>query len=97
MPARRLAAEVVIEGDDAVHLGARDVQSFGDQRFRGLVDIAEFVLQRVEDRQKRPFAIKVFADALKRDFLVPGNAALIAAVLMHWLDPERRPLRVLWF
>src|SRR4029077_13611897 len=91
MPARRLAPEVVIESDDAVHLGARDVQSLGDEGLRSLLDVAEFVLQSVKNRQKRPFAIEVLANALKRDFLVPGNPAQIAGVLMHWLGPERGP------
>jgi hypothetical protein len=83
MPARRLSAEVVIEGHDAVHLGARDVQRFGDQRLGGFLDIAELLLQRVEDRQKRTFAIEAFPNALKRDILVPSNAVSIATSLMH--------------
>ncbi len=41
VPAGRLAAEVVVEGDDAVHLGARQVQRVGDQRLGFAVDVAE--------------------------------------------------------
>ena len=37
----RLAAEVVIEGDDAMDLGARQVKRLGDQRHGRIVDIAE--------------------------------------------------------
>ena len=73
MPAGRRAAEIVIEGDDAVHLGAGDVQGLGNQRFRGFVDIAELLLQGVQHRQQRTFAIKAAPDTRKRDVLVPGN------------------------
>jgi hypothetical protein len=33
----------------------------------------------------------VLANTLERDFLVPGNPLQMATVLMHWLEPERRP------
>ena len=48
-----LAAEVVIKGDDAMHFGARDIQRFRDHRLGGLVDVAECLLQGVQDRQQR--------------------------------------------
>ena len=53
MPARRLAPEIVIEGHDAVHLGARDVQRFGDHRDDGFGHVAERLLHGVQDRQRR--------------------------------------------
>ena len=53
MPAGRCAAEIVVEGDDAVHLGARQVQRLGDQRHRLAVDVAELLLDGVQDRQQR--------------------------------------------
>ena len=43
MAAGRLAAEIMVEGDDAVHLGARQVQRLGDERHRRLRHIAEGV------------------------------------------------------
>ena len=61
MAAGRLAAEVVVEGDDAVHLGARQVQRLGDERHRRLRHVAEGVLQRVQDRQQRAFAMALGA------------------------------------
>ena len=73
MPPGRSAAEVVVEGDHAVHLGAGEVQGLGDQRLGGFVDIAELLLQGVQDRQQRTFAIKAAPDTRKRDVLVPGN------------------------
>jgi hypothetical protein len=47
MAAGRFAAEVVIERDDAVHIGARKVQRFRDDRHRGFRHAAELVLRGV--------------------------------------------------
>ena len=71
-----------------MHFGARDVERFGDQRFGSFVDIAELLLQRVQDQQQRTFAIKAFPDAGQRDVLVPRDAGLLAASLMHCGHPE---------
>jgi hypothetical protein len=60
-PGRR-AAEIMIEGDDAVHLGARDVQRFGENRLGCRVDVAEFFLQGLEDGQQRAFQLTVLRD-----------------------------------
>ena len=65
MAARRRAAEVVIEGDDAVDLGAGEVERLGDQRHRRVVDVAERLLQRVQDRQERAVAIEAVPNALE--------------------------------
>ena len=92
VPARRLTAEVVIEGHNAMHFGARDVERFGDQRFGSFVDVAELLLQRVQDRQQRTFAIKAFPNAGQRDILVPGDAGLLAVSLMHCGQPGASPL-----
>ena len=73
MAAGRRAAEVVIEGDDAVHFGARDVQRLGDQRLGRFIDVAELLLQGVQDRQQRAFAIQAFPNALQRDLFIPRN------------------------
>src|SRR5262245_47159006 len=43
MAACGLPSEVVIEGDDAMHLGARDVQRLRDQRLGCFIDIAELL------------------------------------------------------
>ena len=69
--ARGLAAEVVIEGDDAVHLGARDVQRLRDHRLSGFVDVAERLLQGVQNRQQRAFEAPVLGDDLRGSFRAP--------------------------
>ena len=71
MAARRLAAEVVIKGEDAMDLGARDVQRFGDHRFGGLVDVAEGLLQGVQDRQQRALKAQMLPDDLRGSFRAP--------------------------
>ena len=55
MPAGRMAAVIMVEGDDAMHLGPGDVQRLGDDRQRFLRHMAEFFLDAVQDRQKRAF------------------------------------------
>ena len=56
MAAGRRAAEIVVEGDDAVDLGARQIERLGDQRHGRFGDVAERLLQGVQDRQQRPSA-----------------------------------------
>ena len=53
VPAGRLGAEMVVVGDDAVHLGARQVQRPGNHRRRLARNVAEGVLHVVQDRQQR--------------------------------------------
>jgi hypothetical protein len=71
MPPRRRAAEVVVEGDDAVDFGPRTVQGSGDQRLGGLVDAAEFLLQGVQNGQQRAVQMQQFPDALARQIGIP--------------------------
>ena len=71
--AGRLAAEVMIEGDDAMDLGAREVERRRDQGHGGLGDIAELLLQRVQDRQHRAIAMPMLGDDLARMLAVPGR------------------------
>ena len=74
MPAGRVAAVIVIEGDDAVHLGARQVQRLGDHRQRFLRHVAELFLDAVQDRQQRAFeALQLVDDrssARSRDAII---------------------------
>ena len=76
MPASRGAAEIVIEGDDAVYLGPGDVQGLGEQRLGSLIDIAEFLLQGVQHRQQRTLAIEAAPNELQRDLFIPMSLAL---------------------
>src|SRR5262249_39834461 len=64
---------VVIKRDDAVHLGARQVQDVGDQRFGVAVDVAEFLLQGMEDGQQRPRLFLLLNDDGAGGFGIPGR------------------------
>ena len=74
--AGRLAAEVVIEGDDAVHLGARQVQRVGERRHGRLGHVAERGLHLVQDLDQRIRPVAV----LCRD----GRVPLSSAAGGHW-------------
>src|ERR1700729_2398193 len=52
----------MIEGEHAVDLGARQIQRGCDQGNSGLRHIAERLLQRVQDHQRRAFELSVFGD-----------------------------------
>ena len=71
VPAGRRAPEVMVEGDDAVHLGAGDVQRLGDHRLGGFVDIAELLLQSVQDRQQRTLKAQMLSNDLRGSFRAP--------------------------
>ena len=49
----RLAPKIVIEGHDAVHFGARNVQRFGDDGDGVFRHVADRLLHGVQDRQRR--------------------------------------------
>ncbi len=66
MPAGGMVAIVVVEGDDAVHLGARQVELLRNDRQALLRDIAELRLDLVQDGQKRPFQTLQCADNRQR-------------------------------
>jgi hypothetical protein len=51
--ARRLRAKEMIESDDAMHLGAREVQHLGDDGHGGFRHEAEPVLNRMQNGQQR--------------------------------------------
>jgi hypothetical protein len=51
--AGRLAPEVVVKGDDAMHLGARQVEGAGEGRNHLLRHVAEVGLHLVQDLDKR--------------------------------------------
>ena len=69
--AGRLAAEVVIEGDDAMHLGARQVQRLRDHRHGLLRHVAECLLQGVQDWKKRALTAEMRLDDVERDIAIP--------------------------
>ena len=53
----RFAAKVMVEGDDAVHLGARQIERLCHHRDRRLRHAAERLLQCLQDRQQRAVLI----------------------------------------
>ena len=61
---RRRPLEVVIEGDDAVHLGARQVQRLRHDRHDRVRHEAEGGLHVVQDRQERALAPRMAAQDL---------------------------------
>ena len=62
MAARRLVTEVMIEGDDAMHLRAGEVQRLGDDRHGLCRHVTERGLNAMQDRQQRALAPRVAAD-----------------------------------
>ena len=52
VPSGRRSAEIVIEGDDAVHLGAGNVERFSYPRQSLGRDIAQPLLDRMQKRQQ---------------------------------------------
>ena len=64
----------MIEGHDTVDFGPRAVERSRHQRFRSLVDVAEFVLQGVQDRQQRPIQVQQLLDALLGQIGVPRRS-----------------------
>ena len=71
-----LAAEIMVEADDAMDLGARQVQRVGDQRHGGRIHIAELLLQRVQDRQQRARHVLPLGDQRLRRARVPMAIAV---------------------
>ena len=49
----RLAAEIVIEADHALDFRAREIEHVGDDHHRLVADVAEMVVERVQDRDQR--------------------------------------------
>lgn len=72
MASRKRPAKVVIETDHAVHLGAGKIESVGDQRNRGVIQVAELVLQSVQDRQEGAGEVLQLPDPNQGSIRVPG-------------------------
>ena len=71
----RRAAEIVIEADHAKGFGARDVQRIGDQRDGAIVDVAELLLQIVQNWQRRPAHVALTIDQRSRQIQIKGRSA----------------------
>jgi hypothetical protein len=67
-----LIAEIVIEGEDAVNLGARQVQRRCDHGSGGFRHVTERFLHRMQDHQRRAFELVMLRDDLGAARLIPG-------------------------
>src|SRR6266436_7619154 len=72
MTAGRLFSKIMIEGEDAIDLGAREVERGGDHRNCRLRHIAERFLERVQDHQRRSVEAGVLGDDFRAACLIPG-------------------------
>ena len=80
-------AEIVVEGDDPMHFGARHVQRLRHQGNHALVERAEGLLQSVQDGQHGAFQLRQPCDDLLRPLLIEGRGR--SHSLTHRLDPDR--------
>ncbi len=65
-------AKVVIETDDAVHFGVRNIQSGGDQRSGGGIDVSELFLQCMQDGQQSAGKVLQLPNPSLRPVRIPG-------------------------
>lgn len=64
--------EIVVETDNSVYFSVRDVEGVCDQRDSGLVDVTEFVLEGVQNRQEGARQALQVANATKGSLFVPA-------------------------
>ena len=74
VPAARRAAELVIESQHAIDFGARAIERVGDHRERQVGDVAELMLQIVEDLQQLVRAVAMRCANFARAFLATGGS-----------------------
>jgi hypothetical protein len=90
VPARRGAG--MVEGDDAVRLGAGDIQSLGDQQLGGFINITKFLLQSVDDRQQ-PTGCRLLGgddDGVGLGISQKGRSALYASYFTYAVGSVRQ-------
>src|SRR5690242_2504421 len=85
---RRLLAEVVIEGDGAVDLGAGEIERLRDQRHGCFRHAAERLLHFVQDGKDGAFHVSAAGDDLARALSVPGFVSMHAQPL--YLDSKMK-------
>src|ERR1700722_15758990 len=71
----RRAVEIVIKADHAKRFGSRDIQRVGNQRDRGVVDVAELLLQIVQDRQRGAWRVALTINERLRQTQIKGRSA----------------------
>jgi hypothetical protein len=76
--AGRFAPEVVVERDDAVDLGARQVQGFRHLGHGLVGQVAELLVQRAQHRQRRPVQMPVGVDDRGGALRVPAHGGALS-------------------
>src|SRR5271163_5010376 len=71
----RLGSKIMIEADNADRLGLGDVERLGDEGDRGAVDVAETLLQIMQDRQHGSGFAAPSIDQRARLLITPGRLA----------------------
>ena len=74
-PIDRRAAKIVVEGDDAMNLGPRQIERLRNEADGGVVDIAKVSLQGVQNRQHRAVERPMVFNDPARIIGVPGRTA----------------------
>ncbi len=64
--------KIVIETDDAVHFGVRDVQRAGEHGCRRWIDISELFLQGMQDRKQSAGQVLQFPNPGLGPVRIPG-------------------------
>ncbi len=64
--------KIVIETDDAMHFGVREVERVGDQWSSGGVDISELLLQCMQNREQSARQAFQFPNPSLRPVRIPG-------------------------
>ena len=91
-PSRRLLAEVVIERDGAVDLGAGEVERLGDQRHGRLGNAAECLLQSVQDGEGGALHMRLLGDDFAGALDVPSFVSMHAQLPSSRLEDEKKPV-----
>jgi hypothetical protein len=63
----------MVERNDAMDFGAREIQRFRDDRNRLLRDMAELFLKGMKDREHGAFERQMFGDDPPRSFGIPSG------------------------
>src|SRR5262249_37091921 len=78
MPTSRLGAEIVIDADDAMPLGARQVECVSNRCNGFAGNVAQAVLNGVQDRQQGSFPVAMSLDGFADCAVISINGAAAA-------------------
>ena len=72
---KRRAVEIMIKADHAKRFGARDVQRICDEGDYAIIDVAELLLQIVQDWQRGAWRVALTVDERLRQREIKGRSA----------------------